>query len=178
MRFLSTPWVVIIQTSKIIALQMYIKKKYTMEQMAIQKIDFKVQSESNSSSKSEISVRDFKVIVDEPEQLGGTNHAPNPVEYILCGLTGCVHILAYKVAKELNFELQDLKIHVSGELNPEKLFGMPTDDRAGYQNIQVKLNPITNANEDLLKKWLEIMAERSPVLDNLLNPTTVSITIG
>jgi uncharacterized OsmC-like protein len=148
-----------------------------MEQMEIQKIEFTVQSESKSSSKSEIRVRDFKVIVDEPEQLGGTDHAPNPVEYILCGLTGCVHILAYKVAKELNFELQDLKIKVSGDLNPEKLFGMSTDERAGYQNIKVKLNPISNASEDLLKKWQEVMAERSPVLDNLLNTTPVSITI-
>ena len=149
-----------------------------MEQMEIQKIDFTVQSESKSNSRSEISVRDFKVVVDEPAQLGGTDLAPNPVEYILCGLTGCVHILAYKVAQELGMELKDLKIKVSGELNPEKLFGMPTEDRAGYQSIQITLHPVTDGNEDLLKRWLNIMAERSPVMDNLLNSTPVSISIG
>lgn len=148
-----------------------------MEQMEIQKIDFIVQSESKSKSQSEISVRNFKVIVDEPAQLGGTDLAPNPVEYILCGLTGCVHILAYKVALEIGMELIDLKIRVKGELNPEKLFGMNTEDRAGYQDIQITLDPISDANENTIQKWLGIMAERSPVLDNLLNPTPVSISI-
>jgi len=148
-----------------------------MEQMEIQKIEFAVQSETKSKSQSEISVRNFKVTVDEPEQLGGTDLAPNPVEYILCGLTGCVHILGYKVANEIGMDLKDLKIKIIGELNPEKLFGMKTENRAGYQGIKVVLEPTTDSNEDLLKQWLDIMAERSPVLDNLLNPTPVSISL-
>lgn len=148
-----------------------------MEQMEIQKIEFAVQSETKSKSQSEISVRNFKVTVDEPEQLGGTDLAPNPVEYMLCGLAGCVHILGFKVAQEIGMDLKDLKIKIIGELNPEKLFGMKTEDRAGYQGIKVLLEPTTVSNEGLLKQWLDIMAERSPVLDNLLNPTPVSIAL-
>lgn len=148
-----------------------------MEQMEIQKIEFAIQSETKSKSQSEISVRNFKVNVDEPEQLGGTNLAPNPVEYILCGLSGCIHILGFKVAQEIGMDLKDLKIKIIGELNPEKLFGMKTEERAGYQGIKVILEPTTDSNEGLLKQWLDIMAERSPVLDNLLNSTPVSISL-
>jgi uncharacterized OsmC-like protein len=149
-----------------------------MEQMEIQKIDFLIESKTKSESRSEISVRNFKVMVDEPAPLGGTDLAPNPVEYILCGLSGCIHILAFKIAREMELELKDLNIEIKGELNPEKLFGMPTSDRAGYQNIEIVLKPVLDATEEQKTKWLETMQERSPVLDNLLNPTPVSIAIA
>ena len=79
-----------------------------MEQMEIQKIDFLIESKTKSNSRSEISVRNFKVMVDEPEPLGGTDLAPNPVEYILCGLSGCIHILAFKIAHEKDCNIRIL----------------------------------------------------------------------
>lgn len=149
-----------------------------METSQIPTIDFTVASTTKSNSQSEISVRNFKVLVDEPSDLGGTDKAPNPVEYILCGLTGCIHILGFKVAQELNMELTDLQIRVTGQLNPMKLFGMPTEERAGYQKIAVELHPTTNADEATLEQWRTTMADRSPVLDNLLNETPVEMKLG
>lgn len=146
--------------------------------MEVQNIDFNVESISRSGSLSEIQVRQFKVLIDEPSPLGGTDEAPNPVEYLLCGLTGCMHIMAYKVAQELNMELNDLKMKVSGQLNPMKLFGMPTDERAGYQGITIELRPVTNATPETLDQWRSTMAQRSPVLDNLINKTPVEVKIG
>jgi uncharacterized OsmC-like protein len=37
--------------------------------------------------------RGFKVAVDEPKQLGGTDRAMNLVELLLCSLGGCMSIL-------------------------------------------------------------------------------------
>ncbi|MCY1719295.1 OsmC family protein [Prolixibacteraceae bacterium Z1-6] len=149
-----------------------------METTQVQKIDFSVESTTKSNSQSEIKVRNFNVLIDEPIALGGTDEAPNPVEYILCGLTGCMHILAFKVAKELNMELTDLRIKVEGQLNPMKLFGMPTEDRAGYQNISIKLYPKTNSDNETLDKWIKIMSNRSPVLDNVMHKTPVEIKLA
>ncbi len=149
-----------------------------MEAMEVQTINFNVESTTKSGSQSEVQVRQFKVLIDEPSQLGGTDEAPNPVEYLLCGLSGCMHIMAFKVAQELNMELSDLKIKITGELNPMKLFGMPTDDRAGYQGITIELHPVTSATPETLEQWKTIMAQRSPVLDNLINKTPVDVKIG
>ncbi len=149
-----------------------------MEAMEVQTIDFNVELTTKSESQSEVQVRQFKVLIDEPSQLGGTDQAPNPVEYILCGLSGCMHILGFKVAKEMEMELTDLKINILGQLNPMKLFGMPTDDRAGYQGITIELHPVSNATPETLEQWKTIMAQRSPVLDNLINKTPVEVKIG
>lgn len=144
----------------------------------IETIEFSVESSTQSGSQSNIKVRQFKVLVDEPSALGGTDEAPNPVEYLLCGLTGCMHIMGFKVAQELGMELSNLSIKVSGHLNPMKLFGMPTEERAGYQNLSIELQPTTLANAETLSQWKTIMTQRSPVLDNLLNATPVEVTIG
>ncbi len=149
-----------------------------METMEIQKIDFSVESNTKSPSQSEVSVRNFKILVDEPAVLGGTDKAPNPVEYILCGLTGCLHILAFNVANELKMTLSDIKIKVTGELDPSKMFGMPTEERAGYQKIAIELYPETNADQATLSKWKSLIVERSPVLDNLFNETPVDVKLG
>lgn len=135
-------------------------------------------SSTQSGSQSVIKVRQFDILVDEPSALGGTDEAPNPVEYVLCGLTGCMHIMGFKVAQELDMELSDLKISVSGRLNPMKLFGMPTDERAGYQGITIELKPETNAEAEKLEQWKTMMTQRSPVLDNLMNTTPVHVTIA
>lgn len=144
----------------------------------VETIEFNVASSTQSGSQSVIKVRQFDVLVDEPSALGGTDEAPNPVEYVLCGLTGCMHIMGFKVAQELDMELSDLKIRVSGRLNPMKLFGMPTDERAGYQGITIELKPETNAEAEKLEQWKTMMTQRSPVLDNLMNTTPVHVTIA
>lgn len=149
-----------------------------METMDIQTIDFNVESNTKTATQSEISVRNFKVLIDTPAPLGGTNAAPNPVEYVLCGLTGCLHILAFNVANEIGMKLSDLKIKVTGKLDPSRMLGMPTENRAGYQNIAIELKPETDADTETLNKWQLLIAERSPVLDNLINTTPVEVKLG
>lgn len=144
-----------------------------MEQ--IQTIVFKALSATKSESRAEIAIRNFKFETDEPLQLGGTDLAPNPVEYILAGLAGCLHILGYKIAKEQNITLSDLTIEVAGELNPAKLFGVSDKERAGYQGIEINMIPTTDATEEQLTAWKKTIVRRSPVLDNLLNNTPVQV---
>ncbi|MDD3599155.1 MAG: hypothetical protein WCZ48_00880 [Bacillota bacterium] len=52
-----------------------------------------VMSWSGSGMYCEGGARGFKVAVDEPKQLGGTDRAMNLVELLLCSLGGCMSIL-------------------------------------------------------------------------------------
>ena len=138
---------------------------------------FSVKGESLSSAKFKAKVRDFELIVDEPEALGGTDQSPNPVEYILTGFAGCLNVVGFIVAKELDFEIDKLKIEISGNINPNKFLGLSSEERAGYKNIEVKLVPETKASIETLVKWLHIVQERCPVKDNLINDTLVNVSI-
>lgn len=141
-------------------------------------LTFSIQSKSETPARTEIETRGFKLIVDEPTELGGTNLAPNPVEYILAGYAGCINVVAHLTAKELNIDVQDLKINIEGELNPARLFGTSHEERAGYQSITVSLKTTNPIDESLKTRWLEEIESRCPVNDNLRNATPVNFSLN
>lgn len=140
-------------------------------------LKFSIQSKSETPARTEIQTRGFKLIVDEPTELGGTNQAPNPVEYILAGYAGCINVVAHITAKELDIDLQDLQISIEGDLNPARLFGTSFEERAGYQNIAVKLKTNNSISEALKHQWLEQIENRCPVNDNLRNSTPINFSL-
>lgn len=140
-------------------------------------LKFNVSGESSSATKFIGNTRQFTLVADEPEALGGTDHYANPVEYILAGFAGCANVIGHVVAKELGFTIRRLKINVNGELNPDRFLGTSAKDRAGFKSITLNLIPDTDANIETLTKWLQIVEERCPVKDNLQNNTPISIAV-
>ncbi len=138
---------------------------------------FSVQGESSSAAKFIAKTRQFKLVVDEPEDLGGTDENANPVEYLLAGLAGCINVVGHLVAKELGFSIKKLTIEISGNINPNKLFGSSNDERAGFKKIDLKLIPETDASIETLAEWLRIVEDRCPVKDNLTNITPLNVSV-
>lgn len=122
--------------------------------------------------------RSFSLIIDEPTELGGTDEGANPVEYLLAALCGCLNVVAHVVAKEMDFQLRGLEIRAEGELNPAKFLGQSDAERAGYQEVKVKLIPDADAEKKTLEKWLQVVEERCPVSDNIANATLVSLSLA
>lgn len=138
---------------------------------------FKVDAKSETPTRVSANARQFSIVVDEPPTLGGEDVGANPVEYLLASYAGCLNVMAHLVARELNLKLNKLRIQVSGNLNPDKLFGKPSEDRAGFKHIEVQIFPETDAPEELVNQWLEEVESRCPVNDNLSNHTPISIQI-
>lgn len=141
-------------------------------------LTFSVSGYNENPTKFVVKTRNFQITIDEPEALGGTNHAANPVEYLLAAYAGCLNVMGHIVARELNFELQRLEIAIEGDLNPAKVFGQPTEDRAGYKEIRVKLVPTANIDEATLNRWFETIESRCPVNDNLSNATPIKVELS
>lgn len=85
--------------------------------------------------------------------------------------------MGHLVAGELGFTLEKLEIEVSGNLNPDRLFGTSFSERAGFKQIEIKLKPYSNADSELLKRWTEEVENRCPVNDNLREKTPILITV-
>ncbi len=140
-------------------------------------LKFRVRGKSETATKLVVKARKFEIVIDEPEDLGGNNDAANPVEYLLAAFAGCINVMGHLIAKEMDFELRNLKIDVSGALDPARLFGQSMENRAGYQKIDVVLKPDCDADEETLKKWAEAIENRCPVSDNLSHTTPIAISI-
>lgn len=140
-------------------------------------LKFRIKADSENPTKTVVKARNFQFVIDEPEDLGGTNSAANPVEYVLGAFAGCLNVMGHLIAKELGFELRKLHIDMTGELNPARLFGQSEEDRAGYKGISVSLKPDCDADEQTLEKWRVAIADRCPVCDNLKHATPVEMVV-
>ena len=94
-------------------------------------IKFRTKAVSLNPTKTKVKARNFEILVDEPQDLGGTNEGANPVEYLLASYAGCLNVMGHLVAKELDFELKGMEIDLAGSLNPARLFGQSNEERAG-----------------------------------------------
>lgn len=140
-------------------------------------LKFRVKAHSENPTKTVVKARGFEIIIDEPQELGGTNQGANPVEYILGAYAGCLNVMAHVCAKELGFDLKSIQIDISGTLNPARLFGKSFEERAGYKEIKVVLKPDCDVDELTKKKWLAAILDRCPVGDNLKNTTHITAEI-
>ena len=138
---------------------------------------FSLSGQNVNSTKFVAKTRQFTLTIDEPEGLGGTDQGANPVEFLLAAYAGCLNVMGHIVAAELGFKLNNIRIELEGDLNPAKVFGNPTNDRAGYKEIRVNIFPDADTDEAILAKWLEIIESRCPVNDSLINPTPVKISL-
>ena len=70
--------------------------------------------EAVSHSRTDISVRDVKVITDEPLERDGTYDGASTTETMMAALVGCTNNVATRIAhhKKLNFEIQTIECDV------------------------------------------------------------------
>ena len=142
------------------------------------KITFKAKAKSENPMKSVVETSHFKMIIDEPKTMGGTDDGAAPVEYLLAALAGCLNIVGHAVAQELGMKLNGLEIDVEGDLNPAKFMGKSTEERTGFQDVRVTLKPDTDADQATLEKWLGSLEERCPVSDNLVHETPLKLSLS
>ena len=140
-------------------------------------VSFSISAESRTETHTVVQARDFTFSVDEPTDLGGTNAGPNPVEYLLGALAGCLNVVGHTVAEEMEIEMRNIEVAIEGDLDPRKFMGASEEPRAGYQEVTVSLAVETEADDDQLATWLETVEERCPVSDNIANSTPLSLAV-
>lgn len=143
-------------------------------------LTFKIEAQSENPTKTVVKARNFEFIIDEPQDLGGTDEGANPVEYVLGALSGCLSVVAHIAAKEMNIPLKAVKIAIEGTLNPEKFMGQTTEKRAGFQQITLTVSPTIEGQVDsaVLKQWIEAVESRCPVSDTIQHTTPVTIKLA
>ncbi len=138
-------------------------------------LKFKIKAKSENPTRTLVETRGFKLVLAEPDSLGGTNAGPNPVEYELAAFSGCITVMGHLIAKEMGFELRGLEAEIEGDLNPGRFSGKSMKERAGFQEIRVNIKPDADADAETLKKWVMAIEERCPVSDNLAHATPIKV---
>lgn len=109
-----------------------------------------------------------EVLIDEPKDLGGTDQAPNPVEYILAALGGCINVLVATYAEDFGVDVQDLNVHVEGDLDPDGFLGKNPNVPFGYEEIRYLIHLDSPSPAQNVEKLINHINGICPVKDTLL----------
>lgn len=116
----------------------------------------------------ETNSRGFKIMMDEPEDLGGTDAAMNPVEAVLCALGACQSIVASAFAAANDFTFEEFSVELEGDLDPDGFMGL-ADVRNGFQEIRFVMHFKTSESQEKTEAFAEFIERTCPVGDCLTN---------
>ena len=111
--------------------------------------------------------RDHVIKSDEPEELLGSNEAPNPQELLMAALNACMTVGYVAGASKRGITLTRLEIETGGTLDLRGFFGLADTVPPGYPSLQYV---VRIAGDGSPEQFAEIHAEvqaTSPNYDNL-----------
>lgn len=142
---------------------------------SISRATFAAASKGKEGLHRRVAIRDFSVDVDEPVSLGGTDRAPNPVEYALAALATCQEITYRLHAAALGIPLRDVSVKLEGDLDLRGFFGVEKGIRPGFTEIRGSVTFDSDASADDLRQLKNVVDAHCPVLDLFQNATPVRI---
>ena len=112
-------------------------------------------------------IRDFVIRADEPEEILGSNEAPNPQELLMAALNACMTVGYVAGAAKRGISLSKLEIETRGTLDLRGFFALSDTVPPGYAALQYV---VRIAGGGTPEQFAEIHAEvqaTSPNYDNL-----------
>ena len=85
------------------------------------------------------STRDFELTVDEPEEMGGSNEGPNPLEYLLAAQAGWLNGTGQQITSDMRIEINEIQFSIESDFNQAAFVGKD-EDQTGLQNSEISMS--------------------------------------
>jgi uncharacterized OsmC-like protein len=119
----------------------------------------------------------FELEADEHQVLLGEDKGPNPVEYLLTGLSGCLTSALIYHAAARGVTIKGLQSRVEGDLDLRGFLGLSPDVKVGYENIRVYFKIDADVSEEQKEELIQMAQKYSPVFNTVTHPTPVSVSL-
>jgi len=142
------------------------------------RVETTVESHLLENFRSQIKARQFNLIADQPENMGGTNLGPRPSELLLAALAAC-HEVTYRLyADAMDIELKDVAVNVTGISDARGFFNVDDEIAAGFSEVFGDINIVSNASEEDIERLRLAVNRHCPVLDDLRKPLKVELKLN
>ena len=137
----------------------------------------KAEVESLGGLQLKCSARGFEFIIDEPENVGGTNEAMNPLEALLCSLGACKMMVVrfFYQAKQIN--LKSMRVEILGEIDSDRLKGKP-NVKIGFSKIITNYYIDADNTDEDIKDLVAFIEKTCPVKDTIVNAPEMELHIN
>lgn len=127
--------------------------------------------------RSHVRMRDFELVLDQPQNMGGADQGPRPSEILLAALAVC-HEVTYRLyADAMDIDLTSVAVSVTGVSDAKGFFNVDDDTAAGFSEIHGDINIESDASDDDIERLRQAVNRHCPVLDDLRKPLPVDLRI-
>ncbi|MDX1449232.1 MAG: OsmC family protein [Acidimicrobiia bacterium] len=119
----------------------------------------------------------FELVSGEPQVLLGTDTGPNPAEFLLHALAGCLTTSLVYVAAARGVHLTEVTSTLEGNMDLRGALGLDDDYRNGFTDIKVTFAIKGDATEEQLQKVMDRATARSAVFDIVTNGVPVEVDV-
>ena len=121
--------------------------------------------------------QDYTIAADEPNQLLGTDTAPNPQMLLYAALNTCVLNTFVVNASAKNIRLDSVEIELEGELDLRGFLGIDDSVNPGYNELTLVCRVKGDGTEEQYQECLEAGTRYSPNFQSLARPVSVSYRV-
>jgi uncharacterized OsmC-like protein len=112
-------------------------------------VTYKTTAQCPTHARTEIPVRNLNVVIDEPEERGGTNLGPTPTETAMTALIACTNVIGHKNAKRLGVDLGTITIDADCKFDRRGVL-MEEEIDVPFPEITLTVNCTTQASQEEL----------------------------
>jgi uncharacterized OsmC-like protein len=124
-----------------------------------------------SHSRTEVSVRDVRSIIDEPREREGTNMGPTPTETMVSALIACTNVISHKCAKKQGVEFKAMTIDAESTFD-RRGAQLQEEIEVPFPKIRLVINVTTDASEADMEKVRADLHRYCPVSKVVRNSGT------
>ena len=124
--------------------------------------------------------KDFRIHVDEPLELCGTNQHPNPQETLLAALNACMMVGYTALCALEGIELEELRIETEGDIDLRGFLRIDETVKPGYEDIRYTVHIKGDGTPEQFENIHRTVMATSPNYFNLRNaiPLKSRLVIG
>jgi len=114
--------------------------------------------------------RKFRIQIDEPCQLCGTNQYANPQEYLLAATNACMMVGYATVAAVMGVTLTKLELEIVGDIDLRGFLDIDPNVPRGYRSLRYTVRIAGDGTQEQFEKMHEVVKRTSPNYYNIANP--------
>jgi uncharacterized OsmC-like protein len=127
--------------------------------------------------KNQVHEKPFELDAGEHPVLLSEDEGPNPVEYLLTALAGCLtSSLVYHAAAK-GIEIKGVESRLEGDIDLRGFLGISPDVKVGYEHIRVFFKIDADISDEQKEKLIEKAQKFSPVFNSITEPTPVTVKL-
>ncbi len=137
-------------------------------------VTMKLHGDVAHHARTDITVRDLAVTIDEPSERGGTNEGATPTETLVCALIGCTTVVSHRIAERLGIELSDMSVDVDADFDRR---GVMQEEHltVPFPKMDLRVSVTTSASEEDMETLQRDLKKFCPI-SNVIRQSGTELT--